>query len=298
MSEVERYLQQLGAALHARGRARRRLLAECREHLVDAGASHSEREAVRRFGSATDLAESFDTEIASRRAARATLGGIVGVLAVGTSTLAVVHAADPTATAIIAWAVVFFGAAQAAAVCGFLAALQALAMRHRPATPADVVLLCRRNTSALAFSLTALFAAGAAVPGQASAWAVLGGPVVAVLAAVWVVRVRALARRLEARPHVPVRSPLADLLAVARQPVRAHRADELSPLTALLVPGVAVATVAAFWWGRLDHGTVGSSLAAAAIEAALTVAGFLVLGPVLGLRSARTVSARPRRHGG
>jgi hypothetical protein len=188
---------------------------------------------------------------------------------------------------VVVWAVVFFAGAQAAGVCMLLAVLRTAAMSHHAATPADVVLLCRRNGAALAFSALALFAAGAAVPGNAAAWAILTGPVVAVLAALWVMRARSLARKLDCRPCRNVRAPLTDLLAIVRPSDTAGRAAGHSPFIGLLVPTVAVATVAAFTWDHLDHASIGSSLAAAGTEAALTVAGFVLLGPVLGLYPAR-----------
>jgi hypothetical protein len=63
----------------------------------------------------------------------------VGVLAVGASAWAIVNGADPHASAVVAWAVVFFACAQTAAVSAFLAALRAAAIRREPATPADEV---------------------------------------------------------------------------------------------------------------------------------------------------------------
>jgi hypothetical protein len=292
MTAIERYLQELGRALHTRGRARRRLLAECAEHLADAAALSSGEDAVRSFGSATDLAESFDAESAVRRATAATGATIAGVLATGASAVALVNAADPRASAVAVWAVIFFAGAQAAGVCTLLAALRAGAMRHRTATPVDVVLLCRRNAAALAFSATTLIAAAGAVPGHAAAWEVLAGPVAAVLAAVQVLRARSLARKLDTRPCRIVRAPLTDLLVIGHQSDRAGAATRRSPVVGLLVPTVALATVAAFLWDRLDHGNVGSSLSAAGIEAALTVAGFGLFGPVLGLMPPRSKRGR------
>lgn len=293
MTALERYLQELGCALHTRGRARRRLLAECSEHLADAASVHGHEEAVRRFGTAAELAESFDTEIVIRKAAGATVATIVGVLAVGASTVALLNAADPRASAVAAWAVIFFASAQTAGVCAVLAAVRAAAMRQRMATPADVSLLCRRNVGALSFSALALLAAGGAVPGHASAWVVLTGPVVAAFAALWVVRVRSLARKVDDQPCRMVRAPLADLLAIAHQSDSTGTAAAHSPWIGLLVPTAAVATGAAFLWDHLDQGSVESSLAAAGIEAVLTVAGFVLLGPALGL-----LPSHSRNHGG
>jgi len=286
MTAVEQHLRELDGALHVRGRARRRLLAECRDHLVDASAVHGDGEAVRRFGAAAELASAFDTEIAVRRAMRATIATIVGVLAVGASTVALLNATDPHASAVVAWAVFFFACAQTSAVSALLAALRAAGMRNRPATPADVALLCRRNGSALTFALMALFAAGAAVPGHGSAMRMLLGPAVAALATLLVLRTRSLARQLDAYSHRTFRAPWSDLRAVAHLPVGTIRPIDISSSSVLLV--VAAAAAAAFAWDHLDQGNIASSLTAAAIEAALTILGFLLLGPTLGLRSART----------
>jgi hypothetical protein len=292
MSPVEQYLRELDGALHVRGRARRRLLAECRDHLADAGAAHGEAGAVARFGSATELARSFDTELAVRRALRATPATALGVLAVAWSTLALLHAADPHASAVLGWAVIFFGCAQTSAVSMLLATLRAAGMRNRPAAPADVALLCRRNGSALAFALVTLFAAGAARPGHGSAFQLLLGPAVAVPAAFLVLRTRSLARQLDAYGRRTVRTPWADLRAVAHLPAAAGRVLDLSMPPVMLTAGTVLAATAAFVWGHADdHGNLASGLAAAGIETALTVLGFLLLGPALGLWSART----PRR---
>ncbi|HWU23964.1 MAG TPA: hypothetical protein VN088_20670, partial [Nocardioides sp.] len=115
MSEVDRYLDELAHALSVRGRARRRILAECRDHLEESAAVHGEAGAVERFGPAGELAAAFDAEVVVRRARVTAPAALLGVLAVGASTLALVHGADPGASAVTAWAVVFFLAAQGAA---------------------------------------------------------------------------------------------------------------------------------------------------------------------------------------
>lgn len=293
MSPVEQYLRELGGALHVRGRARRRLLAECRDHLADSGAAHGEAEAVARFGSAAELARSFDTEVAVRRALRATPATVVGVLAVAASTLALLHVAAAHASAPVGWAVIFFGCAQTSAVSLLLATLRAAGMRNRPADAADVALLCRRNGCALGFALLTLFAAGAALPGHGSALQLLLGPAVAVSAALLVLRARSLARQLDAYGQRTVRAPWADLRAMAHLPTAGGRVLDPSSPAVMLTAGSAVAAAAAFVWGHADdHGNLASALVAAGVETALTVTGFVLLGPALGLWS------RPTRRGG
>lgn len=125
-------------------------------------------------------------------------------------------------------------------------------------------LLCRRNAAALAFSALALFAAGVAVPGDASARALLIGPLVAVVAALFVVWARSLARKLDGYAERVDRAPLVDLLAIFHRPDNENRGREsITGSIGLHAATVVVATLAAFGWDRLDHGTYGSSFAAA-----------------------------------
>ena len=283
MNAIEDYLDELGRALQVRGVARHRLLQECRDHLDQAGAEHGPREAVRRFGDAGELAATFDAQVAARRALTSAVASLVAVLAVAGSTLALVNGSSRNDPAVVAWAVVFFAAAQTAAAAAVLAAVQIAAMRRSPAALPDVALLCRRASCALVCAGVAMFAAAAAVPGHASAATLLTGPALAVLAGLTVLRSRSLLRRLGALRQRVTRSPLADLGAAARvaTPV-------LSPL-ALLSCTAVVAAAAAFIWDRGEHATVTAAVGAAGTEAALTVVGFLLLGPALGLR--------PGRHG-
>lgn len=276
MTAVDDFLHELAKALHVRGRSRRRLLVECREHLTESSAAFGTEEAIRRFGSAAELARAFELEVAARRARRATAVSAVGVVGVGGSALAMINAADAHASAPLGWAVVFFGAAQVSAVSLVLALLQAAAMRSERGSPADAALLCRRNAYALGFALLTIFAVGAAVPGQTAAWRILSGPAVAAIAVASVIRAYSLARKLDPHPPSVVRPPLTDAAALAGFAWREHP-------VALLVPTVLVAMAAAFAWDSLDHGTVAQAGVAAAVEAALTVTAFVFLGRALGL---------------
>lgn len=283
MNAVEQFLTQLQGQLRVRGAARRRVLRECRDHLEDAAAQVGPQEAVRRFGAPDALAAAFDIEVAAGRTQRSTAAACVGVLAVAASTLALVNGASAGASAVPLWAVVFFAAAQTAAVSAVLAAVQAAGMRHAPAAPADMALLCRRNAAALMFAALTLFAAGAAVPGQGGAVSLLAGPTAAGLAIIAVLRTRSLVRRLPSGRSRVRRLPLTDVAAILAPstPNMAHRT--------LLLPSTLLATASAFVWDHTDGGTATSSLTSASIEAALVIAGYLALGPALGLR--------PSRHG-
>lgn len=259
---IDRYLADLAGALRVRGRARRRILAECRDHLRESAAVHGEPGAVERFGVAGDLAAAFDAEVVVRRARAAAPAAVLGVLAVGASTLALVHGADPGASAVTAWAVVFFLAAQGAAATAGLGLLLMVAMGRAPATPSYAVRLRRCSLTALALALLTMFAAGAAVPGRAPAWELLSGPAVALAATAVALRTRRLTRGVE--PAAAVRVP-----------------------AAVVAAAVVLAGCAATVWDHLDHGSTASSATAGAVEAAAALAGLLVLGPTLGLRAGR-----------
>jgi hypothetical protein len=278
MSAVDDYLRQLQGLLHVRGPMRRRVLGECGDHLRDASAQYGPNESVRRFGPAQEIAASVNTEVAARRAQRATAATAVGVLAVGASTLSLLHASGDGATAPVGWAVLFFAAAQVAALCTVLGVLQAIACRRQPSTAQEVALLCRRNGCALLAAGITMVAAGGAVPGRGWAVLLLAGPVLGVLAALGVLSARLIIRGHPAARQPLVCSPVHDLATLSGIPLPGLRPTRLLLLT------VAVAAAAAFLWDHQDHGTPASALTTASIQAALVVLGFLILGPALGLR--------------
>jgi HAAS domain-containing protein len=269
---IEAYLDELRTALHVRGRARRRFLRECRDHLADAAAERGEADAVRAFGPPAEIAAAFDTEVATRRGLRSTLATAAGVAAVGCSTLALIHAASTGATAPVIWAIAFFVAAQVSGTAAALALLEALRLRRRAATPADVLLLARRNACALVAAALTLLAAGGAVPGQASALVLLAGPAVACAAFASVLRTRALARRLDGAREPVVRPPFPAI-----------------PRATLLAGVTGLAACAAFARDRADeHASPAGALAVAALEATAVLACYLTLGRPLGLWSRRS----------
>jgi hypothetical protein len=278
VTAVDAYLEQLAAALHVRGAARRRFLRECRDHLVAASEERGPERAVRDFGAPAAVAAAFDAEVAGARGLRATRATVAGVLAVAASTLVLIQHADAEAAAPVAWAVAFFVAAQVAGVALVLAVLQGLAARRAPMAPADVALLVRRNGCALVAAGLTLVAAGGAVPGHASAALLLAGPVVAAVALVAVLRARRLVRRLGGSHGRIARPPLRDLARLTGLPVPA-----LSPARLLLVTAC-VAGAAAFVRDRAEHGTPGGALLVAGIEVLAVLACHAALGGALGLR--------------
>jgi uncharacterized membrane protein len=263
---IATYMDELADALRVRGAARRRFLRECRDHLRDAAAERGEAEAVRAFGPPKELAAEFDLEVAAKRGIRATLLTAAGVLAIAGSTLALIHSAQPNATAVTLWAGVFFIAAQVSGVAAILALLQALALRHETMPPAQLALLARRNAFALGAAGLTMFAAGAALPGKGNAILLAAGPALVCVALVSVIRARALARRLEGGRTRAVRPPI-----------------PMVPMRQLLALTTVCAAIAAFLRDTAEHATASQALMTASIEAAAVVACFCALGPALGL---------------
>jgi hypothetical protein len=287
MSPIEAYMDELEAALRVRGTARRRFLLECRDHLADAAAARGEEEAVRAFGPPAEIASAFDAEAAARRGVRATFATVAGVVATGGSTLGLIQSSSPSATAPAIWAVAFFVGAQVAGVAVALAVLQAWVSRRTEMSPADVLLLSRRNGCALVAAGVTMFSAGAALPGQGSAVLLLAGPVLVCFAFLAVLRARSLARRIDTSGALAIRPPLEELGRLLPRSVPVRDGAQLLALT------TAVAALGAFVRDRAEHATASGALLSAGIEAAAVVACFIVLGRALGIR--RRFAEGPRQ---
>ena len=275
---VDAYLDELEAALHVRGAVRRRFLRECRDHLADAAAAHGEARPSARSGRRLRSRRRSIAEVAARRGVRSTFAAVAGVLATGGSTLALIHAAAPDATAPTGWAIAFFVAAQVAAVAAALALLQALVLRRSTMPAADLRLLARRNALALVGRRgddvrRGRGASGPRLRGPAARRARPGlcrarrGVARAVA--------RAAARRLWARGRA--RPPLEDVRRLVRRP----RPDLGSGR--LLLATTCLAAAGAFLRDRGEHATIAGAFVTAGIEAGAVVACFVVLGPPLGL---------------
>ena len=279
MSTIDDYLRELQQLLHVHGPIRRRVLSECRDHLADASAQYGPREAIARFGTVQQIAASLNTEAAARRVRYATAATALGVMAVGGSTLELLHSSDRAATTPIGWAIAFFAASQTAALCVVLALLGAAGLKAGSATTQDIVLLCRRNGCALLASALTMFAAAGAVPGHGSALLLLAGPILAAIAGLSVLSTRAIIRGLPTDSAPLNRSPLNDVSILTGLAL-----PDLRP-THLLLLTVTLASGAAFVWDHQDHGTITSGLTSASVQATLVVLGYLLLGPALGLRT-------------
>jgi hypothetical protein len=276
---IRAYLEELGSAGKTRGRARRRFASECAAHLEDAAARHGEIAAVAAFGDPRELAAEFDLEVATARGLRATWWTAAAVLGVAGSTLVLIGAADPVATASPAVAIAFFVFAQVAAVAGGVACVRACVLRRGETTEAELRLLARRNVCALSAAAATILAAGVALPGRGSTVALVAGPLLAIVAGVAVARAGRLAGTLRrgGEPSPPRPLPQ-DLAALTGLPL--SRLTDAHMLTIVTL----LAASAAWARDRGEGSTPTAALLVAAIEAAAVIAGFLLLAGPLGLR--------------
>jgi hypothetical protein len=270
------FLAEFEAALKVRGRARRRVVSEYREHLTDVSTSEDGEDALRHFGNPTELAHAIDGEVLARRVVFATWVTAAAILMTAGSTLALIQWSDPGINAPKLWAVVFFGAAQVAGTVAAISFLHALRVRHQAVELDDLALLARRNRYALAATALTIFSAGAALPGTGSAVVLLAGPVFIVLAGALILRVSLGIRRVAGRSSVVNRSPF----------------DDLGDFLHLHIPTVgpiAVAALAAVAAILRDSGEAGETitqmLIVGGVEACLVLAAYLLLRRPLGIRA-------------
>ena len=227
---VDRYLAELGAALHVRGACAGASCASAAITWPTRRPSMARRRPCAPSDRRLRSPPRSIAEVAARRGVRSTVATVAGVLATGGSTLALIHAASPDATAPMGWAIAFFVAAQVAAVAAALALVQALVLRRATMSAADVGCSPAATAARSWPPGVTMFSAGAAVPGRGSADLLLAGPVLVCVALVAVLRARSLARRLDGRAR-RVRPPLADLGRLVRLPVPALGARRLLLVT-------------------------------------------------------------------
>lgn len=275
---IEDFLREFESELKVRGRARRRVVSECRAHLEDLVADHGPEAAVGAFGDPRPLARMLDVEIAASRAIRATWMTAAAVATTAVSTLALIHSADSGASAPPVWAVAFFAAAQVAATVTAIALLHAARIRRSPASAADTALLARRNRYALIAAGFTMFCAGGALTGNASAAILLAGPALWLAAMLAVTRSSILSSRLTTRGVKADRSPYSDL-------------GELLHIQVPTIGPLALALLAAVGAMVRDSGEAGETLSkvlvVGAIEAGLVLAAYLAMRRPLGLRQLR-----------
>lgn len=293
MSAIEAYLAELRSALRVKGRARRRILAECAGHLREAASGHGEAEAVARFGPVDKLAASFDAELAAHRGQRATVGMTLALAAAAATVLDFAHSGRPDPAAPHAFAIVFGIAGQVAAVALVIAVVQALRWRGTMPPAGALVVLARRNRVAVTAAALTIAAAAGTVTGRSlaplGAFGALG-------IALWCARRGSrLARALPAARGSHVESPLEDLAVLAAgapvvgggvEWVRNLLDPVRHPVRTCAVVAV-FAAAGAFARDQWEGAATGPAALTAGIEAAAVIGAFVALGPTLGLRTRR-----------
>jgi hypothetical protein len=276
---IDEYLRELYRELRGVGRRRRRLLAEVREHLLEAG---GDEDAIRRFGPAKLIARRFRDELGDERARTAVFASVALAAAVGAASL--LNPRLNEAPASIAWTLL----AQVIFVtAGLTAARLLLGVRER-------ALLVRGSGTAATAALTLLAL-------ESASWIAL-----AVVLPVGVLAVLAVARAARlagaSHPH-DLGDDLAALQRLAPQSIALLsgllgrlRLDPRAHLWRFAV-GVAVCAglAAGVGHGVTDGGlptlsqlplAVAGTLIIASMEAVAALAGYVLLGGFLGLRPA------------
>lgn len=305
MTDVDRYIEELGSCLRVSGRDRTRILVEVRDHLDDAIADR-ERNGERRdravarafdaFGAPSLLATQLNAAAGTRAMRRAPivafvagLGVLVGFLVAGTTQP---HTSVPT-NANLATQVSFFLAVlafQVAVVAGICAASRALAMHREPTVSSDTRQLVHRC------ALISTGALGVAAIGWATTMGLafnrLVDPNRVTLVIGGVVMITASGVAIIAMYHLKVNAAddtgYADAASTGRFGLGERCIDVVRrhPVASCLIVGACSAVPA------MSHAetTLTGALPWGAIQAASVVAAFVALGPALGLW---TPSVRP-----
>jgi hypothetical protein len=279
---VERYLADLGAALHEvgiGGALRRRILVEAEDHLT------SDPEALVRFGAPTELARLFADELATERSRRAAFLSFAALAVAGVFFGSAwllgpaagspdILSAEVPALGVIA-GVGMLLCPQIALVAGALALLRATRLRHdRIAPAAELALLLRRSRIALLFgvlSLASLALYAVEFRAQLAGWYAFGASLGAFASAfplALAAHAASGAARIRSRAAGGAGDVFDDLpLPLPRRP------------WALCIGTALVVGLGALLAGGSDEGPRN-----AVVEALAVVGGFAVLGRRLGLR--------------
>jgi hypothetical protein len=324
---IEGYLSELGRALHATRRERRRILAEVEDHLRESAVEHGEQEAIRRFGAVEVVAERFRLELAADAAAWSVrLAGVVLVVFLGLCVAiqtAPVRAASPRSLDAP------FGPLMMVLleIAGFVAALTAVRWwrwRRAPEIPPGAALALARGSwvaasAACGGGAMQLVAVMSPSPVHGAGLAVtVGGLATCVAAsaalgpiAVALKRVRLIGGTVPSdgfddlvtvADATPVVGGLVNALARRGDGGVARLAAALSPrrrpwrfaLAFALAVGVAFAVVKGLSEpdGRWEWAALRGGLTLAGAQAAIVLVAYALLGRFLGLRPGRRSSRR------
>jgi uncharacterized membrane protein len=292
---ISSYLDSLSAELHVPRRNRARILAETRDHLLEAvAAGKSEEDATRAFGDPREVAARFHEQLASSSARRASAQTVLLMLAFG---IGMTIAAFGRANAFPFGIFVFVGAQQAA-VAGAIVFVRWLRFRSGGLVPtARLTDLYRANAVTVgAIAVVGLAEAANGLSSNRVGLAV-GGGVMLAAALVVGLRVRGAASRARVLPSsTSTEDALDDLLAVVPQlgslakwiPLRRN------PWGFCLAVAVVCGLALAGWHGVVEASgpvtldnfarALFAGLVIASIEATAVIACFAAFGRVLGIR--------------
>jgi HAAS len=282
------YLDALSAELRVPRRARDRIVAETRDHLVDAvAAGQTEEEAVAAFGEARQLAARFHEQLASSSAQRAAGQTVLLAIAFGIGVAAAFGSSN-----IFPLGIVVFVGAQLAAVAGALALVRWLRYRSAPLVP-SARLGDLYRTGFVVVGAVAVVGIAEMVNGLPIAGGVM-------LAAALVVGVRIRAAVARARVLLPpapsTEDVLDDVVAVLPQlePVAKWVPLRRNPWRVCLLFAVACGVALAGWHGVVEAGgpvtfanfgrAMLAGLVIASIEATAVIACFAAFARPLGIR--------------
>lgn len=305
---ISRYLDSLSAELRVPRRARARILAETRDHLLEAvAAGQSEKEAVEAFGQARQVAARFHEQLASSSARRASART---VLLMGLFVIAMSLAAFGPSNAFPFGIPVFIGA-QLAAVSGAITLTRWLRYRREALVPAARLRDIYR-TNALTVGTVAVVGLAEVANGLGADKPVftVGGAALAVAALAASVQVGSAAARAWAVPASATAAEedvLDDLAAVAsrhapwlvtevrRLPLAGGWLDlRRHPWRFCIGFAVACGVALAVWHGVVEAGGLATlsglakallaAVAIASIEAVAVIGCFAAFGRFLGIR--------------
>ena len=284
---IATYLDALSAELRVPRRARARILAETRDHLLEAvDAGQTEQDAVAAFGEPREVAARFHEQLASSSARRAT--GLTLALAItfGVALLAAFGSSNSFPFGVI----VFIGG-QLAAVTGALALVRWLRYRSAPAVPTERLADLYR-TGFVTVGAVAVVGLAETVNGLP----IVGGLMLAAALAVGL-RVRGAAARARVLPQAPSNEDVVDdVVAVLPQLASVVKWMPLrrDPWRFCLAFAVACGVALAIWHGvveasgPLDLANFARALLAAlviaSIEATAVIACFAAFARPLGIR--------------
>ena len=303
MSEIDAYIAELTACLHVNVRDCVRILGEVRDHLADATTDRERLgdppadavvQAIEAFGAAPALATQLNAETGARAMRRAPViafaAGVAvfaGLIVAGKSQP---HPAVPM-QAMLATQVSFFAAVlafQVAVVAGVRAASRALAMWRTSTARGDDRAFVRRcatiSASALGVAATGWAVTLALALDRLSDPNWLGAIVGGIIMLVGAGAALATTTRLRINPADDATGTVSETPGLFSIPERSIGLVQHHPI---LWCG-SIAVLSALPAMRHAETTFTGALPWGLIQAATVVLAFLILGPVLGLRRART----------